>query len=182
MWPPSGTTLHFCIDSFVAASLTTGGYLWGMEIFPSMDLVAQPDNSLLAEQVVEPHPEKRLLVIYDSNLPFLERVLGAAGYKNPKDELHLIRHESGEEPFDLASLLGRLEVSEVILFGQELAGLGLHFQIARYAPVRIADRLFMVCESVEKISSAKEKGNNQPAAALWKGIKAAFLKEKPAEG
>lgn len=147
-----------------------------------MDLIAQPDNSLLAEQVVEPHPEKRLVVIYDSNLPFLERVLGAAGYKNPTDELHLIRHERGDEPFDLASLLGRLQVSEVICFGQELASLGLHFQIAEYATVRIADRLFMICGSVEKISSEKEKGNNQPAAALWKGIKAGFMKEKPAEG
>ena len=152
-------------------------YLYEMELFPSLQLTQLPDNAALAEHELTPDVAKSLLVIYEGDLPFLNKVLAAAGYQDPKQDLHLLRHEPDDPAFDLATLVRRLNVDKVILFGQDLAQLGLHFHIAHYAPLTIGAATYMVCPGVAQIAAAKQAGNKKPSVNLWRGIQAAFLKK-----
>ncbi|NJC26752.1 hypothetical protein [Neolewinella antarctica] len=143
-----------------------------------MQLIQQPDNAALAEYVSEPSPDKKLLVVYDAELPFLERVLAAAGYDDPPRQLHLVRAEKTDEfGIDLSVLAGRLEVDQIMLFGQDLSALGIHFSVVANLPVEIAGRTYLIGESLSHIAGEKEAGNNTPAAALWRGVKGAFLRK-----
>ena len=147
-----------------------------MDLFPTLTITAQPDNAFLAEHELVPDPEKKLLVVYESDLPFLQRVLTAAGYKDPNADLHLLRREASDPDLDLATLVRGLGVGQVILFGQELNSLGLHFVIARYAPVEIAGTRYMVCPGVGEVAGAKKRGDKRPSLDLWRGLQAGFLK------
>jgi len=142
-----------------------------MDIFPTITVTTQPDNDWLTEQITEAAADKTLLVIYDGELGFLERVLAAAGYADPKRELHLIRREADDAALDLTVLCHQLGIRQVILFGQELPALGLHFNVAPYAPIEVGGRTYLVCESAVHIAEQKELGNNKPAGALWAGVK-----------
>lgn len=152
-----------------------------MPLFPDLSLITVPDNDSFPMDQVPSDGSLKLLVLYEGNLPFLERVLGAAGYDEPQRQLHLIRSEpTDEELLDLTALIHKLEVDKIILFGQDLRKLGLHFIVQKYFPIQVSGRTYMICDSVTEIARAKEKGNSQLAGALWNGIKANFLREKPA--
>lgn len=148
-----------------------------MDLFPTLRITQLPDNAALAEHDLAHHENKTLLVIYEANKPFLEKVLAAAGYKNPTTDLHLLRHEPDDPAFDLTTLLRQLNANQVILFGQDLPALGLHFQIAQYAPLTIGAATYMVCPGVAEIAAAKLAGNKTPSINLWRGLQAAFLKK-----
>ena len=148
-----------------------------MDLFPSLQLTQLPDNAALAEHELSPDPGKSLLVIYESDLPFLSKVLAAAGYKDVDNDLHILRHEADDPSLDLSALLRRLGVDKVMLFGQELSALGLHFHIAHYAPLTIGAATYMVCPGLAEIAAAKQAGNKTPSVNLWRGVQAAFLKK-----
>ena len=147
-----------------------------MHVFPALNIILQPNNTEVGEQLGSESGDKNTLIIYDTDISFLERVLAAAGYTAPADELHLLRREPDSQALDLTTLLRELNVDRVLLFGQELHKLGLHFTIAKYAPLKIGGYTFMVCDPVADIAAAKELGNNTPSRALWNGIKLAYLK------
>lgn len=146
-----------------------------MFIFPSFPLIAQPDDAGVDLQLSD-RTDLDLLVIYDAELPFLERVLGAAGYDAPAHQLHLLRWTAEDGGLHLAGIIRRRRVKKVLLFGQDPAGLGLHFVVAPYFPVTVAGVAYMLCPSVQTIADAKANGDNGPAGNLWRGVKAAFLK------
>ena len=148
-----------------------------MDLYPTLQVTQLPDNAALAEHELSQDDNKDLLVIYESDLPFLEKVLAAAGYKDPKTDLHLLRHEKEDPTVDLTTLLRQLNANKVILFGQDLPQLGLHFHIAHYAPLTIGAATYMVCPGVAEIATAKLAGNKTPSVNLWRGIQAAFLKK-----
>ena len=145
-----------------------------MNSFLNFQLIGQPDpNDLPAEMTAS--ADKELLIVFQDNLPFLERILGAAGYTNPADQLHLLAWNNDDGALDLAGLARQLQVSKVILFGQNLPQLGLHFQLTNFFPADIAGKKFLVAPSLAEIKSAKEAGNNGPAGSLWKAIQNGFL-------
>ena len=148
-----------------------------MELFPVVNLIQMPDNAAFPAEELRAEPEKKLLVIYDGDLPFVVRVLAAAGYDDPKAQLHLIRRQPEDaEQLDLATLAERLDIDKVILFGQQPSDLGLHFIVQPYYPIEVAGRTYMICQAIREIAAAKSAGNNQPAAALWAGMKQGFLR------
>lgn len=149
-----------------------------MSLFPNIDLIGQPDYAAALRQL-PPNAVAGvdLLVIYDTDLDFLSRVLNAAGYDDPALQLHLLQWSSESEAFDLAGLLRHLRVKRVILFGQNARKLGLHFNVADYFPVEVASYTYLLCPSLAGIAGAKAKGNNGPAGALWKAVKASFMRE-----
>ncbi|MEM6771301.1 MAG: hypothetical protein AAF597_12030, partial [Bacteroidota bacterium] len=61
-----------------------------MSIFPDITLIDHPDNAATELQLSQ-RTDLKLLVIYEGELPFLERVLAAAGYDAPAHQLHLLR-------------------------------------------------------------------------------------------
>lgn len=149
-----------------------------MSIFPDIDLIGQPDyQDALAKLSPEAVVGVDTLVVYDADYDFLERVLNAAGYDDPSLQLQLLEWSPAAGSLDLAGLLRRLRIKRVLLFGQDAAALGLHFTVAEYFPVAVAGVTYLVAPSVETISAAKASGNNGPAGSLWRGVKAAFMRE-----
>ncbi|MEM9930470.1 MAG: hypothetical protein AAF840_11670 [Bacteroidota bacterium] len=145
--------------------------------FPDIELIGQPGFAeALRHLAPKAVAEVDMLVIYDTNFEFLARVLNAAGFEDPQVELHLLPWTEEQGGVDLAALLRHLQVNRVILFGQDLSALGLHFQIADYFPVSIAGVTYLKVPSVDFIATAKAKGDNGPAGALWRAVKAGFMK------
>lgn len=148
-------------------------------LFPDIDLIGQPD---FAEALRHLAPNAvagvDLLVIYDTDYDFLAKVLNAAGFTDPKVEVHLLPWTAEQGGIDLARLIRHLQVKRVILFGQDLVALGLHFHVAAYFPVAVAGVTYLTTPSVADIASAKANGDNGPAGALWRAVKAGFLKEQ----
>ena len=150
-----------------------------MDLFPRINIIDVPSSTDELGSELTPAEGKELLVIYDAELPFLERVLAAAGYDDPAKQLHTLQRQAGSrEKLDLSGLVNRLGIKKVCLFGQDLPSLGLHFTVTPYFPITLAGVTYMICEPAAAIASAKEKGNNKPSRALWGGIKQAFLREK----
>lgn len=149
-----------------------------MSLFPNIDLIGQPEYAAALRQLA-PHAVAGvdLLIIYDTDLDFLSRVLNAAGYDEPALQLHLLQWSPTDGSIDLAGLIRHLKVKRVVLFGQEAKSLGLHFQVADYFPVEVAGCTYLLCPSVAAIADAKAKGNNGPAGALWKAVKASFMRQ-----
>lgn len=146
-------------------------------LFPSFPLIGQPDNAGTDLQLSQ-RTDLDLLVIYDSELPFLERVLAAAGYNEPASQLHLLRWTPEDGGLDLARIIRRLRVNKVMIFGQDAKAMGLHFIVAPYFPLTVAGVTYLMAAPVKTISDAKAKGDNGPAGALWRGVKAGFLRQK----
>ena len=139
-------------------------------------LIGQPDNAAALEKL-SPARNLDLLVVYHGELAlrtFLQRILGAAGYKDPGTQLHLLEWPA-DVALDLSTLVRTLGVSKVILFGYDLPRLGLHLEVANYFPIEIAGTTYLIADSLEYISQTKEAGDNTAAGALWGGMKEAFL-------
>jgi len=147
-----------------------------MRLYPDLRLINQPDNTS-ALAALDLDAGHNLLVLYDGELPFLERVLKAAGYDQPAKQLHLVEWTDNKKGLDLAAILRQLGIQRVMLFGQDLVNLGLHFSVAPYFPVTVAGTTYLISESVAAIAAAKAAGNNAPAGALWRGIQTGFLRE-----
>lgn len=150
-------------------------YLRRVNLFPDISLIAQPEDDALDLQL-SPRTDLDLLVVYDSERPFLERVLAAAGYDAPTHQLHLLRWTADDGGLLLAQAIRRLSIKKVILFGQSLPDCGLHFNVAPYFPVTVAGVVYLVVPSVKSIAEAKAQGDNGPAGALWRAIKQQFLR------
>ena len=150
-----------------------------MSLFPNIDLIGQPDYADALRQL-PPNAVAgvEMLVVYDTDLIFLSRVLNAAGYDDPALQLHLLHWSAGQGDIDLAGLVRHLKIKKVMLFGQSLKGLGLHFNVADYFPVEVSACTYLVCPSVETIATAKANGDNGPAGALWRAVKAQFMKQQ----
>ena len=145
-----------------------------MDLFPTLRIIRQPHNDEARQQLDRAGGSGNLLVLYDGDLPFLERVLLAAGYSAPREDCYLLQRDTDAAPLSLTDLSTHLGVSRVILFGQKLPDLGLHFQVAKYVLVVVGATTYMICDSVADISAAKDAGDNKPSRALWGGIQAAF--------
>lgn len=150
-------------------------YLRHVTIFPDITLIEQPDNAATELQLSQ-RTDLDLLVVYDAELPFLEKVLAAAGYDEPAHQLHLLRWTDDDGGLNLASIVRQLKVKQVMVFGQNLKALGLHFTVALYFPVDIAGATYLIAPSVKSIAEAKASGNNGPAGNLWRAIKVSFLR------
>lgn len=148
-----------------------------MPIFPDIDLIGQPGYADALRQL-SPSAVAGvdMLVIYDTDFEFLARVLGAAGYDDPKLQLQLLEWAPTSGPLDLTGLIRRLQIKRVLLFGQNLKSFGLHFEVADYFPVQVAGVTYMKNPSAGEIAAAKANGDNGPAGALWRGVKASFTK------
>ena len=142
----------------------------------NFQLIGQPDLNDLPTEITA-SPDKKLLIVFQDNLPFLERILGAAGYTNPSEQLHLLAWSQEDGQLDLAGLARQIQVDKIILFGQNLSALGLHFQLSNYYPTEIAGKKFLTAPPLAEIKSAKDAGNNGPAGSLWKAIQNGFLLE-----
>ena len=149
-----------------------------MPLFPDIDLIGQPEYGEALRQL-SPNAVAGvdLLVVYDGELDFLTRVLNAAGFDEPALQLHLLHWSPAAGGLDLAGLTRHLAIKRVLLFGQDLQELGLHFHVADYFPVQVAGVTYLKTPPVSTIASAKANGDNGPAAALWRGVKANFMRE-----
>ncbi len=147
--------------------------------FPDIDLIGQPDFAAALRQL-SPGPVTGvdLLVVYDTDYDFLARVLKAAGFADPKVELQLLPWTPEAGGVDLAGLVRYLKIKRVILFGQDLAAFGLHFQVVDYFPVEVAGVKYLQAPSVGVIAAAKAAGDNGPAGALWRAVKAGFMQDQ----
>jgi hypothetical protein len=150
-----------------------------MSLFPNIDLIGQPEYADALRQL-SPNAVAgvEMLVVYDDDLAFLSRVLNAAGYDDPALQLHLLAWSPDQGDIDLAGLVRHLKIKKVVLFGQSLKGFGLHFNVADYFPVEVSGCTYLVCPSVETIATAKTNGDNGPAGALWRAVKAQFMKQQ----
>ena len=148
-----------------------------MPLFPDIDLIGQPDyHEALRQLSPNAVAGVDMLVVYDTDLEFLTRVLNAAGYDEPKIQLHLLHWSPTEGALDLIGLIRHLKVKRVLLFGQEQRALGLHFNVADYFAVEVSGVTYLKTPSVGEIATAKANGDNGPAGALWRGVKANFMK------
>lgn len=142
------------------------------------NLIGQPECADALARL-GPGRDLPLLVVYFGELArraFLQRILAAAGYRNPGSELHLLEWPA-DQPLDLSGLTRTLGVSRVILFGYAPARLGLHLEVANYFPVTLGGVTYLLADSLEFIEQAKSEGDNRPAGALWNAIKADFTRE-----
>ena len=146
-----------------------------MDLFPTLRIIRQPDNDEVRRQLSKAGGGGNLLILYDGDLPFLERVLLAAGYPTPREDCYLLQRDPDAASLSLTELLTDLGVSRALLFGQDLPALGLHFRMAKYVPLTIGTTTYMTCDPVAAISAAKDGGDNKPSRALWGGIQAAFV-------
>ncbi len=141
------------------------------------DLIGQPDTDKVLGQL-GPARDLDLLVLYYGELTrraFLARILGAAGYKDPGTQLHLLEWPVAED-LDLTGLVRRLGARKVLLFGYDPARLGLHVQVANYFPLTLGGLTFLLADSLEFIEQTKEGGDNRAAGALWTAVKADFMR------
>ena len=139
------------------------------------NLIGQPEVGPALEKL-GPARELELLVVYHGELSrrtFLRRILAAAGYDAPGEQLHLLEWPV-ERDLDLTGLIRALGVTKVMLFGYELAGLGLHFEVANYFPLEVGGVTYLIADSLEYIEDAKAGGDNRAAGALWNGMKDRF--------
>ena len=139
-------------------------------------LIGQPDASEAVRRL-GPARDLPLLVLYHGELArraFLQRILGAAGYREAGEQLHLLEWPA-DRHLDLSGLIRQICVSKVILFGYEPARLGLHFGVANYFPVTVGGITYLLADSLEYIEQTKEQGDNRAASALWNGVKDSFL-------
>ena len=139
-------------------------------------LIRQPEVVRALDQL-GPARDLPLLVLYHGELArraFLQRILGAAGYRDPGNQLHLLEWPA-DQPLDLSGLARHLRASKVILFGYDPARLGLHFRVANYFPVTVAGVTYLHADSLEYIEQTKADGDNRPAAALWNAVREAYL-------
>lgn len=150
-----------------------------MPIFPNIDLIGQPEyHEALRQLSPNAVAGVDMLVVYDTDLDFLARVLKAAGFDEPKLQLHLLHWSPAEGSIDLTGLIRHLKIKRVLLFGQDLKTLGLHFHVADYFAVEVAGVTYLKTPSVSEIATAKANGDNGPAGALWRGVKAGFMREE----
>jgi|GEM_PF-1661635 len=152
-----------------------------MPVFPAIDLIGQPDYREALRQLSPDAVEGvDTLVVYDTDLDFLTRVLNAAGYAAPGRQLHLLHWSPTDGALDLTGLVRHLKIRRILLFGQDAKALGLHFHVADYFAVEVAGVIYLKAPSVEMIATAKANGDNGPAAALWRGVKEYFVRQDPA--
>ncbi|OAV42614.1 hypothetical protein [Lewinella sp. 4G2] len=148
-----------------------------MDLFPRIDLITLPTIENTSVGDLQANPEKRVLIVYDEGLDFIQRVLAAAGYDQPGEQIHFLQAaKDDEDGLDLSGLIHRLEVNKICLFGQDLPKLGLHFSVSPYFPLKLAGRTYMTCPSAATIAADKERGDNKSSRALWGGIKQAFAR------
>ena len=143
-----------------------------MSIYPNLQLIRAGDNQVARD--FQAREGRDLLVLFEENQAFVERVLSAAGYADIPHQVFLLQRQD-KAPLDVSRLVRRLEVSKVLLFGQDLPSLGLHFQVAPYFPVVVAGLRFLVAQSVAEIATAKAEGDNAPAGNLWRALQKGFL-------
>ncbi|WP_116125680.1 hypothetical protein [Lewinella sp. IMCC34183] len=144
------------------------------------DLIGQPGPDA-ALALLGPARDLPLLVVYHGELArraFLKRILGAAGYREPGRQLHLLEWPA-DRSLDLSGLIRRLGVHRVILFGYTPDLLGLHLHVANYTPVTLAGVSYLFADSLSYIEETKAEGDNRPAAALWNSIREHFLAPDP---
>jgi hypothetical protein len=140
-------------------------------------LIGQPTHQPALSKL-GPDRDLDLLVIYHGDLSlrkFLARILKAAGYDEPGNQLHLLEWPAGE-PLDLTGLLRELGANKVILFGYDLRPLGLHVEVANYFPITLAGVTYLTADSLEYISQTKDAGDNRAAGALWAAVKVDFMR------
>jgi len=148
-----------------------------MPIFPDIDLIGQPEyHEALRQLSPNAVAGVDMLVVYDTDLEFLSRVLNAAGFDEPELQLQLLEWSPEKGGLDLTGLIRHLKIKRVLLFGQEQKALGLHFNVADYFAVEVAGVTYLKTPSVGEIAAAKANGDNGPAGALWRGVKAGFMK------
>ena len=85
-----------------------------MPLFPDIDLIGQPEYKEALRQL-SPNAVTGvdMLVIYDTDLDFLTRVLNAAGFDEPKLQLHLLQWSPAEGGVDLTGLIRHLNIKRV---------------------------------------------------------------------
>jgi len=142
--------------------------------FFDFDLIRQPTPPDLT-----PQENKQLLVIYqegEERQTFLNNILKAAGYHQPSEQLHLLPLQKQNTEMDLSKAIRLLNLQQVIIFGVQPATLGLHFQLANYVPVQVNHIWYLLADDLAIIQSEKAAGKPQKAGALWKAIKARFMR------
>jgi hypothetical protein len=145
--------------------------------FLDFELINQPEATL---DDLSPTAEKKMLVFYCDGAErrsFLFAILKAAGYSDPESNIHLVPISEEKCVLDLSSLLRRLEVNQVMIFGLSPKDLGLRLQLGPYVPVMVNNCWFMVADDLAVIRDEKEAGKPQKAGALWKAVKARFAAE-----
>ena len=139
-------------------------------------LIGQPDFAPALAQL--PRTCARApLVLYAGGSEartFLDRILNAAGYERPEEQLNLLEWPL-DAPLDLTGLVRHLESDRIICFGHDTNVLGIHFFAQKYSPVTVTARTFLFAEPLTTILEAKQNGNNGPAGALWGALKSSFL-------
>lgn len=146
--------------------------------FFDFDIIRQP---ILANEVASVNSsEAELLVIYlggEDRKQFLFNVLKAAGYTDPDVEVVLVALEP-DTPFDLSTLLLRQskKTQKIMIFGLQPKVLGLHFNLGKYFPAEVNGYTFLLADDLLTIRDEKAAGSAQKAGALWKSVKAAYLK------
>ncbi|NJB86603.1 hypothetical protein GGR26_002371 [Lewinella marina] len=143
------------------------------------NLIGQPERSDALARL-SPARDLPLLVVYYGELSrraFLQRILAAAGYRDPGTELHLLEWPL-DQPLDLAGLVRELAVTKVILFGYDPGRLGLHFEVANYFPLQLGGVRYLLADSLEFIEQTKEAGDSRAAGALWNAVKQGFTRKQ----
>ncbi len=141
------------------------------------DLIGQPAFDRALDQL-GPRRDLGLLVLYYGELErrvFLARILAAAGYAEPGKQLHLLEWPP-VAPLDLTGLARRLGTTHVLLFGYDLAALGLHFEVANYFPLTVGPTTYLVADSLDFIEQTKAAGDHRAAGALWTAVKQSFMR------
>ncbi|MEL6355464.1 MAG: hypothetical protein AAFQ37_00880 [Bacteroidota bacterium] len=144
--------------------------------FFDFDLIRQPTAPALIAR-----DSKKLLIVYQAGserLTFLTNILKAAGYDQPSQQLHLLALNSNQDEIDLSATIRQLSLEQIIVFGIQPAALGLHFQLAKYVSVKVNHVWFLLADDLAIIQSEKAAGKPQKAGALWKAIKAKFLRSE----
>lgn len=148
------------------------------------DLIAQPASPDVGYPDAPEAPE--ILVIHDSpeHRPFLDRVLAAAGYDDPDSQVYALHRPPAAGPFHLHDLIAKTGVRKIILFGQDLPDLGLHFDVRGYhrsfpnngyVAATISGVRYLIETSLVTIAEANAAGDKSHARRLWNGLRAGLL-------
>ena len=106
---------------------------------------------------------------------FLDKVLAAVKLTIEHDTCYI--NITPAKRLSFPAIVNAHDIKYVLLFGYPPQNLGLNFTLPLYTPVRLNNIIFLAADPIEQIYEERQKGGKQMAGALWKNLKAIFLKK-----
>jgi hypothetical protein len=108
------------------------------------------------------------------NLEFLDSILKAAQLSPAATNTYRLDLSPGDT-FALAACCHQRQITDVILFGDWRAALGIRAQLPHYSFIRLGGTHYLLAHDLDQLRREREQGHKQHAGALWQALKIRYL-------